>query len=238
MGLLSSAPVTESLEPSTTRVLDEHARLSLGASHDAIYRLVASALAARHIAGRRFVDIGCGSGALRRFVQSQFEEYVGVDGVRYDDFPENVEFHQLDLDGDARLPAGAAGADVVAAVETIEHLENPRAFVRQLVRLARPGGWIVLTTPNQRSALSLLTLFVKGQFSAFQDTDYPAHITALLEIDLRRMGAELSLTEAAIEYSGRGRIPGTPWHYPRALTRGLPRALSDNLLYIARTPSA
>ena len=234
-GLLSSPLVTASPEPSTSRVLDAHARLSLGASHHAIYRLVASALAARDIAGRRFIDIGCGRGALRPFVQNRFEEYVGVDGVRYDDFPDAVEFHELDLDGEARLPASATGADVVAAVETIEHLENPRALVRQLIRLARPGGWIILTTPNQRSALSLLTLCVKGQFSAFQDAEYPAHITALLDSDLRRIGAELGLTDAAIEYTERGRIPGTAWHYPRVLTSLLPRAMSDNLLYIART---
>lgn len=234
--LLSSPLVTASPEPSTNRVLDTHARLSLGASHHAIYRLVASALATRNIAGRRFVDIGCGSGALRRFVRDRFEEYVGVDGVRYDDLPDEVEFHQLDLDSEAPLSLSVAGADVVVAVETIEHLENPRALVRQLIRLAKPGGWIVLTTPNQRSALSLLTLCVKGQFSAFQDAEYPAHITALLESDLRRIGAELGLTDAAIEYTRHGRVPGTPWHYPQILTSRMPRAMSDNLLYIARTP--
>jgi len=220
----------------TTRVLDQHARLSLGSSHEAIYRLVATALATRDISGHRLIDIGCGGGALRRFVQGRFREYVGVDGVRYDDFPADAQFHQVDLDSDGPLPASVAGADVVTAVETIEHLENPRALVRRLVRLAKPGGWILLTTPNQRSVLSLVTLLSKGQFSAFQDTDYPAHITALLESDLRRIGGDLGLTDAAIEYTGRGRLPLTAWHYPRALTALLPRALSDNLLYIARTP--
>lgn len=228
--------MTASPEPLTNRVLDAHARLSLGGSHQAIYRLVASALAARNISGDRFIDIGCGRGALRGFVHDRFSEYVGVDGVRYDALPDEVEFHQLDLDGETPLPARVAGADVVAAVETIEHLENPRALVRQLMRLTRPGGWIVLTTPNQRSALSLLTLCVKGQFSAFQDAEYPAHITALLESDLRRIGAEVGLTDAAVEYTGHGRIPGTRWHYPRFLASLMPRAMSDNLLFIARTP--
>ena len=112
---------------------------------------------------------------------------------------------------------------------------DPRALVRQLVRLAKPGGWGLLTTPNQRSVLSLVTLLLKGQFSAFQDTDYPAHITALLESDLRRIGGELGLTDAAIKYTGRGRLPLTSWHYPRALTALLPRALSDNLVYRPNT---
>ena len=79
-----------------------------------------------------------------------------------------------------------------------------------------------MTTPNQRSLLSLMTLITKGRFSAFQDSDYPAHITALLDIDLLRIGAELGLTNMAIEYTRYGRIPLTPWHYPTALRRCSP----------------
>ena len=44
------------------------------------------------------------------------------------------------------------------------------------------------------------------------------------------------LTDIAIEYSGAGRIPATPRHWPGALTRLLPRALSDNLLLAGRKP--
>ncbi len=89
-------------------------------------------------------------------------------------------------------------ADVVAAVETIEHLENPRAFVRELVRLVKPDGWVIVTTPNQLSLLSLITLLIKHRFSAFQDVHYPAHLTALLEVDLKRIAAE------CVEKSGSG----------------------------------
>ena len=220
----------------TPRVLDEHARLSLGSSHDAIYRMVAGALAARRITGECCIDVGCGSGHLRPFVQDRFTRYVGMDAVRYDGFPDDAEFHQLDLDGRGRLPANDASADVATALETIEHLENPRALTRKLVRLVKPGGWVILTTPNQRSLLSLATLLTKGRFSAFQDSDYPAHITALLDVDLLRIGFEIGLTDAAIEYTRHGRIPLTPWHYPTALATLFPRALSDNLLYIGRKP--
>jgi hypothetical protein len=94
----------------------------------------------------------------------------------------------------------------------------------------------VVTTPNQLSLLSKLTLVLKNQFNAFQDANYPAHLTALLEIDLCRLAAECGLTEAAIAYSRQGRIPGTAWHYPRWLSRLWERGLSDNVLLIARKP--
>lgn len=197
--------------------------------------MVAQALDKRQIGGGVLVDVGCGAGQLWPFLRQLFARYIGVDVVRYEDFPAEAQFTQVDLDtGNVSLPDETA--DVVAAVETIEHLENPRAFVRELVRLVKPGGWMIVTTPNQLSLLSLLTLLIKNRFSAFQDVHYPAHLTALLEVDLRRMATECGLSETLIEYSLQGRLPLTPWHYPAFLARLFPRPLSDNLLLIGRKP--
>ena len=213
--------------------VEERARQSLGTSGDAIYRMVARAVAARHGSGGTLVDVGCGAGQLWRYLRGRFDRYVGLDVVRYEGFPSDGEFHALDLDrGDAPLPDGTA--DVAAGVETIEHLENPRAFVRMLARLARPGGWVVVTTPNQHSLLSKGTFVLRGEHNAFRGPSYPAHITALLEVDLRRIAAECGLTEISVEYSGSGRIPGTGRHWPGALGRLSPRAFSDNLLLAGR----
>ncbi len=136
------------------------------------------------------------------------DRYEGVDVLSYDTFPKHLAFHKIDLDsGRADLPD--AYADFVVAVETIEHLENPLAFMRELVRLCRPGGWVVVTTPNQLSLLSKLTLLTKNQFNAFTATNYPAHITALLEIDLKRIADECGLVEVSTVFRLRGRFPGT-----------------------------
>jgi 2-polyprenyl-3-methyl-5-hydroxy-6-metoxy-1,4-benzoquinol methylase len=225
---------------STVLTLEARARQSLGSSHDAIYGMVDRALAARDVAGGRLVDVGCGSGGLWRLLAPRFALYCGLDAVRYQGFPVDAEFCQIDLDNLDRepWPIAAGEADVVTAVETIEHLENPWAFMRALVDLARPGGWVVVTTPNQLSALSLATLAIKRRFSAFQDAHYPAHRTALLEIDLRRAAAECALQSVDVIYSHAGRMPLTPWHYAAALARRFPRALSDNLLIIGRKPTA
>ena len=98
-------------------------------------------------------------------------------------------------DLNAPIPLEDGGADAVVSVETIEHLENPRAFMRELVRLVRPAGWSWSRPPNQLSLLSKLTLVIKNRFNAFTDADYPAHITALLESDLRRVATECGLDE-------------------------------------------
>ncbi len=212
--------------------VDERARQSLGRAHGRIHAMVASLLAARN-AGGTLVDVGCGTGDLWRATRGLFTRCVGVDAVRYPELPDDVTFEQADLDRDP-LPLADASADVAAAIEVIEHLENPRAFVRELVRVARPGGWVVVTTPNQLSVLSMLTLMTKGQFSAFQAGDYPAHRTALLEIDLRRIAGETGLREIEIAYTCWGRLPLSAWHYPSALAALAPQRLSDNLALIGR----
>ncbi len=213
--------------------VEERARQSKGTSADAILQMVVHALDARNIQNGCLLDVGCGAGNLYPYVRERFERYIGVDAVRYEGFPAQAEFCRLDLD-EGRMPVPDGTANVVAAVEVIEHLENPRDFMRKLVRMAAPGGWVIVTTPNQLSLLSLANLVVRQRFLAFQDVHYPTHLTALLEIDLRRIAAECGLANIGIEHSCSGRIPLTARHYPRWLARRWPRALSENVLVIGQ----
>lgn len=215
--------------------LEARARQSLGRSGDAIYRMTSEAILDAGAAGGTLFDVGCGTGNLLSHLRGHFTRLVGVDAVRYGGLPAWAEFAQADLDA-TRWELPEACADVVAAVEVIEHLENPRAFVRELVKLLKPGGLLVITTPNQQSFLSLLTLLLKGRFVAFQDVHYPAHLTALLEADLRRIAAECGLEDVRVRYSRSGRVVLTPWHYPRPISCIAPRAFSDNILIAGRRP--
>jgi 2-polyprenyl-3-methyl-5-hydroxy-6-metoxy-1,4-benzoquinol methylase len=216
--------------------VETRARQSQGISSEAIYRMVAKALEEREAGGKLLIDVGCGAGNLWFFLQHRFESYSGVDAAVYEGFPSDAHFVQVDLDN-APIPFPNEIGDVVTAIETIEHLENPRRLVRELTRLARPGGWIVVTTPNQLSLLSLLTLLIKKRFSAFQDVHYPTHRTALLEVDLCRIAAECGLKDVVIGYSEQGRLVLTPWHYPTFLSKLFPRALSDNVFMIGKKTS-
>jgi SAM-dependent methyltransferase len=221
--------------------IEARARLSGGASDAVIYRAVEAALRARIASAAVLLDVGCGSGGLwKHLAQSPniFSRYVGVDVVRYDGFPADGVFCAADLAGGGSIELPDGAADVVAAVETIEHLENPRSFARELVRLARPGGWIVITTPNQLNLSSLLCLAARKEYAQFQSDGlggYPAHITALLETDLTKIARENGLLDIAVEYTNRGRIPFTARPWPGFMGG---RWFSDNLLMIARKAGA
>jgi SAM-dependent methyltransferase len=57
----------------------------------------------------------------------------------------------------APLPYADGSFDLVVAMEVIEHLTEPLPWLRELVRVARPGAELLLTTPNYASA-SLVAL--------------------------------------------------------------------------------
>jgi SAM-dependent methyltransferase len=212
--------------------LERRARASLGRSEPAILDTVGAVLAAHRIGGT-LADVGCGAGDLWRAVGGRFDRCIGIDAVRYEGLPSGVEFRAADLDR-TPLPLLDAVVDAAAAVEVIEHLENPRAFVRELVRVVRPGGWVIVSTPNQLSALSLLTLVTKRRFPAFQDSMYPAHRTALLEVDLTRIAGEAGLQDIEVVYTRRGRMPLTSWHYAPLVAGLAPRLFSDNVVVAGR----
>ena len=210
----------------------ERALRTRGDSDDRIHQAAAALLRRRGARGS-LVDVGCGVGRFRDAAQDLATSYIGVDVVRHSQLPGDVIFVAADLEREP-IPLGTDSADIVAAIETVEHLENPHAFARELTRVVKPGGWLLLTTPNQRSVLSVFSLAVRGRFAAFPDASYPVHRTALLPVDLIRIARDCGLEEPELAYTASGRIPLTASHYPRPLSRMFPRALSDNVLMIAR----
>ena len=118
--------------------VEARARLSLGTSAGPIYRTV-ELLAERAPAACWWTwgaaPATCGGRGDR------FTRYIGADVVTLRRFPADGEFRTIDTDT-GRVQLGDGVADVVTAVETIEHVEN-RAC-RELT--CAPD--LVVTTPN------------------------------------------------------------------------------------------
>ncbi|MGB5296460.1 MAG: class I SAM-dependent methyltransferase, partial [Thermoanaerobaculia bacterium] len=92
---------------------------------------------------------GDNNGALNYHFRSHGGDWTWVENEP-DQIPEIETFlGDSVLAGDAEsIPAADGSFDVVVSIDVHEHLDDCDAFNRELFRVARPGGMIVVTTPN------------------------------------------------------------------------------------------
>lgn len=112
------------------------------------YAYAARLLPAARDAGR-WADLGCGQG---EFLEQTGE--AGHQGVGLDFWPPNAVaatragHPSLAADLNHALPFRDASLDGITLIEVIEHIVRAEDLVAEMARVVRPGGWLVLTTPN------------------------------------------------------------------------------------------
>ncbi len=111
----------------------------------------------------RLLDVGAGEGHFSQLAAQRGYAVEACDFRREAFRLPAIPFHVADLN--ARIPLPDAGFDVVVSIEVIEHLENQFQFTREILRVTRPGGLVVLTTPN------VLSLSSRAHFCLYGTTD-------------------------------------------------------------------
>jgi SAM-dependent methyltransferase len=100
--------------------------------------------------GNRFIDVGCGEGGLLDVVRAEVGasweitgfEISGTRGRRA-----QQRGHHVRISEDGRVPLPDGSADVVASTHVVEHVPDDAGYVREMARLARPGGVVYIETP-------------------------------------------------------------------------------------------
>lgn len=113
----------------------------------AVGTLRAEILAQAWPSGPRVVDLGCGAGYLAGWLAERSTEVIGVDHSErmLDEARANVaaaEFRQGELDA---LPLVADEVDVAFANLVWHHLPDHDAAAREIHRVVRPGGHVVVS---------------------------------------------------------------------------------------------
>ena len=101
------------------------------------------------------LDAGCGEGYAAGLLRASWPDLCVV-GVDYDGV---TTAHAARVHAGARtaylrgaltaLPLGSATVDLTVSLQVLEHIWTPGDYVRELARVTRPGGTIVLSTPNR-----------------------------------------------------------------------------------------
>jgi SAM-dependent methyltransferase len=104
------------------------------------------------------VDIGCGVGTSTMLLRRNGFQAIGTDVSEKFLPPELNAFRVIDFQNAKELSSNAYSA--VGAMNVIEHVDRPRAFLAEMVRVVRPGGHIVLLSPNLTSPLIPIRVFI------------------------------------------------------------------------------
>ncbi len=113
--------------------------------------------------GKRVLDVGCGIGMYPTAFLRYTEHVTGIE----------IEFERarrasqkatvIQAQGE-ELPFPSSTFDVVHSHEVLEHVTDDRRTVCEMVRVARPGGRIVIFVPNRLYAFETHGIYWRGTY--------------------------------------------------------------------------
>ena len=148
--------------------------------------------------GERLLEIGCGSGAMLRRMQLRGWQ---VEGIDFD--PAAVAQAkglglQVSVGDILKMALPADAYNVVVMSHVIEHVPDPQSLLRECWRLLRPGGRLVMITPNSRALSHRL-------FSRYwMPLDPPRHLALFTVSALGRLGEAASFDVETLRTTVRG----------------------------------
>lgn len=107
------------------------------------------------VEGKIVLDVASGSGYGSYELAKKAKKVIGVDvseeAIKYS--KSNYKGVNLDFiksDG-LRIPLDDKSIEVIISMETIEHIEDDNNFISELHRVLKPGGLVVISTPNDKA---------------------------------------------------------------------------------------
>jgi uncharacterized protein (TIRG00374 family) len=114
-------------------------------------------------AGDIIVDIGCGSGVqLQEIGRKEYALAVGIDvnlNAALHGRKKSIKNTDFIIADAQHLPVKASCVDKIVCAEIIEHVKVTDHLIKEISRVLKDGGEVVITTPNDRSVWGVYELF-------------------------------------------------------------------------------
>jgi 2-polyprenyl-3-methyl-5-hydroxy-6-metoxy-1,4-benzoquinol methylase len=189
----------------------------------------------RDVVGKRILEIGCGRGGFACWMAGQPRppaEVVATDFARTAVEKGHAFANERGLSGitwqvgDIQAIAHMdASFDTVVSCETIEHIPDPRRAIRELARVLKPGGRLLLTTPNYLGTIGLYRAYMRLTGRRFTEEGQPINNFMLLPLTrawIARSGLRVRAVDAVghyLPFPGRPPIELPIFNNPRILMR-------------------
>lgn len=117
------------------------------------------------VAGKNFLDVGCGGGILTENMAQRGARVTGIDmgeaplsvaRLHAQESGVSVDYRQITAEDLAREQPG--NYDIVSCLEMLEHVPEPQSVVNACASLARPGADLYFSTINRNPKAFLLAI--------------------------------------------------------------------------------
>lgn len=134
------------------------------AAQDELARFTLETIWPRSLRGKIVADVGCGGGSLLDHLHGVPQHLIAIDPD--EKFADSLKAHGYrHFFGAADAGQEFAGrVDSAFAIQVIEHVSNPRAFLSDVRALLAPDGWFLVSTPNRAD---ILMDILPGDFPSF-----------------------------------------------------------------------
>lgn len=155
----------------------------------------------------KIADLGCGNGYLARLLDGMGHRVSALDsskdGIRIakESYP-SIDFRCLSL-YENLVPHIGSDYDVVTSSEVIEHLYDPRSFLRSAHAIMKGGGTLILTTPYH-GYFKNLAMAVTGKLDKHFTVNWDCgHIKFFSVKTLTMMVEEQGFRNVRFRFAGR-----------------------------------
>lgn len=209
----------------------------------------------RRVGPREILDVGCGDGFFLVRVRDELPRGVVCSGLDADvQSVAKAQAQGIDCRvglADQTLPFEGSSFDLVFAGEIIEHVADTDRMLEEIRRVLRPGGHLLLTTPNLLAwynrilcVVGVTPMYVEHSYRASYGPSWslrrqvgPAvgHLRIFTYTALRMVLAQSGFEVEWIHGAARIPVPGV-WAVDRLISRIRPR-MAAQLIVLARVAS-
>ncbi|MFA6096450.1 MAG: class I SAM-dependent methyltransferase [Candidatus Paceibacterota bacterium] len=161
------------------------------------------------VPGLKILDLGCGDGRLSAELVRKGHEVWGVDI-----FPNGIEdakkkgINAIEADIEAKLPFQDSAFDLVLALDTLEHLYDEEGVLKEVFRILKADGKVIISYPNQFDLRNRLNMLFGGGIIHWSHRKYKnvhswsyGHIRFLLYDELEELLSVCGFYPKSIQFN-------------------------------------